>query len=225
MHDGGKSHHTAGSHIISGQPHCHSGIQQKTEKILKVAKFSRDIGHTEICEDFMKKFATNTNGTVCATKSFSKFSASWIPMAQRLLHRFLLTISFDKPNGTATIAQTYFDNIFWHFDTLNGTDWHSMCHIVFWCFCWKPWYLKSKWHNDNYIDFLRQTFLTIMCVALCGNACPRDQTRQLRLVSMKKTCTGNSMKFSCAKQKQKWYMNYCQIWKKSSKSCSCGYTG
>ena len=38
--------------------------------------------------------------------------SQYIPMAQRLLDRFLLTISFDKPNGAATIAQTYFDNIF-----------------------------------------------------------------------------------------------------------------
>ena len=41
------------------------------------------------------------------------------PMAQRLLHRLILTIFFDI------------------FDTLNGTDWHSMCHIVFWCFLLK----------------------------------------------------------------------------------------
>ena len=33
-------------------------------------------------------------------------------MAQRLLHRLLLTIFFDNPNGTATITQTSFHNLF-----------------------------------------------------------------------------------------------------------------
>ena len=50
---------------------------------------------------------------------------STIPMAQRLLHRLLLTIFFDNPNGTATVTQTSFGNLFWQ------SQWHSMCHIVF----------------------------------------------------------------------------------------------
>ena len=69
---------------------------------------------------------------------------------------FFEILSILNPNGTATITQISFDNFFWQaqwhsdyctdlfwqyfltfFDTLNGTDWHSMCHIVFWCFLLK----------------------------------------------------------------------------------------
>ena len=33
-------------------------------------------------------------------------------MAQRLLHRLLLAIFFDNPNGTATITQTSLEELF-----------------------------------------------------------------------------------------------------------------
>ena len=60
----------------------------------------------------------------CYTDFFWQF-LSTIPMAQRLLHRLLLAIFFDNPNGTATVTQTSFGNLFWQ------SQWHSMCHIVF----------------------------------------------------------------------------------------------
>ena len=53
-----------------------------------------------------------------------------IPMAQRLLHRLLLAISFENPNGTATVTQTSFGNFFWQF------QWHSDCYTdFFWQSC------------------------------------------------------------------------------------------
>ena len=60
----------------------------------------------------------------CYTDFFWQFLLT-IPMAQQLLHRLLLAISFDNPNGTATVTQTSFGNLFWQ------SQWHSMCHIVF----------------------------------------------------------------------------------------------
>ena len=64
---------------------------------------------------------------------FSWQSFLTIPMAQRLLHRLLLAISFDNPNGTATVTQTSFGNFFW----------------------------QSQWHSDCYTDFFWQFLLTI----------------------------------------------------------------
>ena len=70
-------------------------------------------------------------------------------MAQRLLHRLLLTIFFDSPNGTATVTQTSFGNFFW----------------------------QSQWHSDCYTDFFWQFLLTIpmaqrllhrLLLAICG---------------------------------------------------------
>ena len=83
-------------------------------------------------------------------------------MAQRLLHRVLLTIFFDDPNGTATVTQTSFGNFFW----------------------------QSQWHSNCYTDFFWQFLLTI----------------PMALRTMRKC-----------------YMNYCWIWKKTSKYC--GHTG
>ena len=93
----------------------------------------------------------NSNGTATVTQtSFGNFvwQSQWhsdcytdffwqslltIPVAQQLLHRLLLAISFDNPNGTATVTQTSFGNIFW----------------------------QSQWHSDCYTDFFWQSFLTI----------------------------------------------------------------
>ena len=93
----------------------------------------------------------NPNGTATVTQtSFGNFfwQSQWhsdcytdffcqsfltIPMAQRLLHRLLLAISFDNPNGTATVTQTSFVNLFW----------------------------QSQWHSDCYTDFFWQLLLTI----------------------------------------------------------------
>ena len=53
---GGKSHHFLTIPMAQRHP---------TEN-QKVTKSSRDIAHSEICVDFRKKFAPNTNGTACA---------------------------------------------------------------------------------------------------------------------------------------------------------------
>ena len=68
----------------------------------------------------------------CYTDFFWQFRLT-IPMAQRLLHRLLLTIFFDNPSGTATVTQTSFGNFFW----------------------------QSQWHSDCYTDFFWQFLLTI----------------------------------------------------------------
>ena len=91
-------------------------------------------------------------------------------MPQRLLHRVLLTIFFDNPNGTATITQTSFDNLFWQsqwhsdyytdffsqsfFDNPNGTATITQTSFdnLFW---------QSQWHSDYYTDFFWQFLLTI----------------------------------------------------------------
>ena len=109
-------------------------------------------------------------------------------MAQRLLHRLLLTIFFDNPNGTATITQTSFDNLFWQ------SQWHSDCYTDFFCqsFLTNPMaqrllhrlflaisfdnlngtatvtqtsfvnlFWQSQWHSDCYTDFFWQFLSTI----------------------------------------------------------------
>ena len=124
----------------------------------------------------------NPNGTATATQtSFGNFfwQSQWrsdcytdffwqflltIPMAQRLLHRLLLAISFDNPNGTATVTQTSFGNFFW----------------------------QSQWHSDCYTDFFWQSAELRFSYHVCGKGRPSDQTWRPRLVSMKKTCAGNS---------------------------------
>ena len=96
-------------------------------------------------------FFDNPSGTATVTQtSFGNFfwQSQWhsdcytdfcwqflltIPMAQRPLHRLLLAISFDNPNGTATVTQTSFGNFFW----------------------------QSQWHSDCYTDFFWQFLLTI----------------------------------------------------------------
>ena len=80
-------------------------------------------------------------------------------MAQQLLHRLLLTISFDNPNGTATVTQTSFGNFFWqsqwHSDSYTDFFWQSfltipMAQHVPYSFCWLPLHLNSSWHcNDE----------------------------------------------------------------------------
>ena len=95
---------------------------------------------------------------------FSWQSFLTIPMAQRLLHRLLLAIFFDNPNGTATVTQTSFSNFFW----------------------------QSQWHSDCYTDFFWQSAELRFSYQVCGKGRPSDQTWRPRLVSMKKTCAGNS---------------------------------
>ena len=145
--------------------------------------------HSDCYIDFFwETFFDNPNGIATVTRaSFGNFfwqsqrhsdsytdffwqSFLTIPMAQRLLHRLLVTIFFDNPNGTATVTQTSFDNLF------PQSQWHSVYYTDFsrqsfltirraqsgpYRFCWKPWYLKSQWHNDNYTDFFWQSFSTI----------------------------------------------------------------
>ena len=109
-------------------------------------------------------------------------------MAQRLLHRLVLAISFDNPNGTATVTQTSFGNLFWQ------SQWHSNCYTdFFWQFlltiqmaqrllhklllaisCDNPngtatvtqtnfgnFFWQSKWHSDCYTNFFWQFLVTI----------------------------------------------------------------
>ena len=101
----------------------------------------------------------------CYTDFFWQFLLT-IPMAQRLLHRLLLAISFDNPNGTATVTQTSFGNLLWQ------SQWHSNCYTdFFWqflltipmaqhvpySFCWLPLHLNSSWHRNHYIEFFWHT--------------------------------------------------------------------
>ena len=148
----------------------------------------------------------NPNGTATVTQtSFGNFfwQSQWhsdcytdffwhslltIPMAQRLLHRLLLAIFFDNPNGTATVTQTSFGNLFWQ------SQWHSDCYTdFFWqSFLTIPvaqqllhrlllaisfdnpngtatvtqtsfgnFFWQSQWHSDCYTDFFWQSFSTI----------------------------------------------------------------
>ena len=219
MQDGGKSHHTAGSHIILWQSQWHSGIQQKNQK---VTKSSRDIAHSEIFVDLRKEVCTeyqwhsvchiaffqilsipDPNGTATITQT-SLDNLLTIPMAQGLLHRLLLAISSDNPNGTATVTQTSFGNFFWQ------SQWHSDCYTdFFWQFLltipmaqrllhrlllsiffdnpngtatvtqtsFGNFFWQSQWHSDCYTDFFWQFLLTIpmaqrllhrLLVAICG---------------------------------------------------------
>ena len=107
--------------------------------------------HSDNYTDFSWQPFDNPNGTGTVTQtSFGNFfwQSQWhsdcytdffwqflltIPMAQRLLYRLLLAISFDNPNGTATVTQTSFVNLFW----------------------------QSQWHSDCYTDFFWQFLLTI----------------------------------------------------------------
>ena len=129
-------------------------------------------------------FFDNPNGTATVTQtSFGNFfwqsqwhsdcytdffwqSFSTIPMAQRLLHRLLLAIFFDNPNGTATVTQTSFDNLFrqsqWHSDSYTDVFWQSfltipMAQHVPYSFCWLPLHLNSPWHRNHYIEFFWHT--------------------------------------------------------------------
>ena len=84
----------------------------------------------------------------CYTDFFWQFLLT-IPMAQRLLHRLLLAIFLDNPNGTATVTQTSFGNLFWQ------SQWHSNCYTQtsFGNFFW-----QSQWHSNCYTDFFWQSF-------------------------------------------------------------------
>ena len=121
----------------------------------------------------------------CYTEFFWQFLLT-IPMAQRLLHRLLLAISFDNPNGTATVTQTSFGNFFWQ------SQWHSDCYTdFFWQFLLTIpmaqrllhrlllaiFFWQSQWHSDCYTDFFWQFLLTIpmaqrllhrLLLAICG---------------------------------------------------------
>ena len=118
----------------------------------------------------------NPNGTATVTQtSFGNFvwQSQWhsdcytdffwqsfltIPVAQQLLHRLLLAISFDNPNGTATVTQTSFGNFFWQ------SQWHSNCYTDFFGqtqTSFGNFFWQSQWHSDCYTDFFWQFRLTI----------------------------------------------------------------
>ena len=101
----------------------------------------------------------------CYTDFFWQFLLT-IPMAQRLLHRLLLAISFDNPSGTATVTQTSFGNLFWqsqwHSDSYTDFFWQSfltipMAQHVPYSFCWLRLHLNSSWHRNHYIEFFWHT--------------------------------------------------------------------
>ena len=94
-------------------------------------------------------------------------------MAQRLLHRVLLTIFFDNPNCTATITQTSFPMA------------QRLLHrLLFTIFFW-----QSQWHSDYYTDFFWQSFLTI---PMAQNMIKAINILQGHKVSTKKTKSANT---------------------------------
>ena len=117
--------------------------------------------HSDNYTDFSWQSFDNPNGTGTVTQtSFGNFfwQSQWhsdcytdffwqflltIPMAQRLLHRLLLSIFFDNPNGTATVAQTSFSNFVWQ------SQWHSDCYTDFFC--------QSSFDNPNGTATVTQT--------------------------------------------------------------------
>ena len=105
--------------------------------------------------------------------------------------------------------------------------------LLFTIFFW-----QSQWHSDYYTDFFWQSFLTtqmaqrllhrLLLTKMLHELLP-DRKKTIKIkqghkVSTKKNQTQTSAKPTkyCAQQ-QKWCMNYCRIWKKSSKHC--GHTG
>ena len=110
-------------------------------------------------------------------------------MAQRLLHRLLLTIFFDNPNGTATITQTSFDNLF-----LTIPMAQRLLHRLL---------LTIFFYNPNGTATITQTSF--------DNLFWQSQTKYYKKKSAKPTMLLHT--------KRKCYMNCCRIWKKSSKHC------
>ena len=137
MQDGGKSHHKAGSHTIFWQSQWHSGIQQKTKKYPNLAATLRTVRYLLILGRSLHRIPMAQRVLYSLFPNSQHPGSQWhsdyytdffwqflltIPMAQRLLHRLLLAISFDNPNGTATVTQTSFGNLFWQ------SQWHRNCY-------------------------------------------------------------------------------------------------
>ena len=143
--------------------------QRLLHRLLLTIFFDNPNGTATITQTSLTIFFDNLHGTATNTQtSFGNFfwQSQWhsdcytdffwqsfltIPMAQRLLHRLLLAISFDNPNGTATVTQTSFDNLF------RQSQWHSDCYTDFF---WQS-FRQSQWHSDCYTDFFWQSFSTI----------------------------------------------------------------
>ena len=129
----------------------------------------------------------------CYTDFFWQFLLT-IPMAQRLLHRLLLAISFDNPNGTATVTQTSFGNLFWQ------SQWHSMCHIVFvdcpasqFLMAPQPLHRVLLTHQDVTIPMAQRVpssfWKPLYLQCFSSYTRPSDQTQRPRLVLVKGPCS------------------------------------
>ena len=180
--------------------------QRLLHRLLLAISFDNPNGTATVTQTSFGNFVDNPNGTATVTQtSFGNlfWQSQWhsncytdffwqflltIPMAQRLLHRLLLAISFDNPSGTATVTQTSFGNFFWQ------SQWHSDCYTdFFWQFLltipmaqrllhrlllaiffdnpngtatvtqtsFGNFFWQSQWHSDCYTDFFWQSFSTI----------------------------------------------------------------
>ena len=106
--------------------------QRLLHRLLLAISFDNPNGTATVTQtSFGNFFCQSQWHSDCYTDFFWQFLLT-IPMAQRLLHRLLLAIFFDHPNGTATVTQTSFGNFFW----------------------------RSQWHSDCYTDFFWQFLLT-----------------------------------------------------------------
>ena len=180
--------------------------QRLLHRLLLAISFDNPNGTATVTQTSFGNFVDNPNGTATVTQtSFGNlfWQSQWhsncytdffwqflltIPVAQRLLHRLLLAISFDNPSGTATVTQTSFGNFFWQ------SQWHSDCYTdFFWQFLltipmaqrllhrlllaiffdnpngtatvtqtsFGNFFWQSQWHSDCYTDFFWQSFSTI----------------------------------------------------------------
>ena len=164
-----------------------------------------------------------------------------IPMAQRLLHRLLLSIFFDNPNGTATVTQTFFGNFFWQ------SQWHSDCYTdFFWQSAelrfsyqvcgkgrpsdqtWRPqfFYFHSRSKNPATANITpRKAAFQKLILQGCGTNIAEYDTSHQNIAGTQgnyektKNAEEHAKATKYCAQQQKWYMNYCRIWWKSSKYC------
>ena len=129
----------------------------------------------------------------CYTDFFWQFLLT-IPMAKRLLHRLLLAISFDNPNGTATVSQTSFGNLFWQ------SQWHSNCYTdFFWQFLLtipmarRLLHRLLLTHQDVTIPMAQRVpssfWKPLYLQCFSSYTRPSDQTQRPRLVLVKGPCS------------------------------------
>ena len=145
------------------QSQWHSGL---LHRLLLAISFDNPNGTATVTQtSFGNLFWQSQWHSDCYTDFFWQFLLT-IPMAQRLLHRLLLEIFFDNPNGTATVTQTSFGNFFWQ------SQWHSDCYTDFFLAIsfdnpngtatvtqtsFGNLFWQSQWHSDCYTDFFWQS--------------------------------------------------------------------